>query len=208
MLVEVNDAFGRGLIVAGLAREVAAPPVEPVMPWPRVLTVATPWGISVRTNAQAPLHPAWYPGMMASIVGQGGVLDDPSNGGKIGQPIRSAAGFPLSYALDGQGGYIDSPSVCVGDQTFNSDAAALEWLARSASPQSGGVRTGTGAAHPDAKPIDPVLLAEWNGLSSDDRERGVWLNNHPGFDQKLRAANLLSDQASNRYAIAAGGYTQ
>lgn len=210
MLIEVNDTLARGLIASGLAKEVQAPAVEPVLSWPRVLTVPTPWGIPVRVNAAAPINPQWYPGMMASIVGQSGTLDEPSNGGKIGQPIRSAAGFPLAYALDGQGGYIDSPSVCVGDQTFNSDAAALDWLARSAAPQSGGVRTGAPTPHDDAHgSLDPSVIAEWQALPANDRDRGTWLNRKGTEVARLLLNNgYMSHADSARYDLAAGGYTQ
>lgn len=210
MLIEVNDITARALIALGQAKEVKPVAAEPVLSWPRVVTVPTPWGLDVKVKLSEPVTALWYPGLMASIVGQNGVLNEPSNGGDAVPPLplRSEAGFPLFYALAG-GKPIDTASVCVGDQTFNSDAAAKDYLARSATPGTGGTRTGTPVPHADDKPLDPVLISEWIKVQSagDDGAAGRWLNQR-GTEVARRLLNegYMSHAQSAAYDAAAGGY--
>lgn len=205
----IGEASIKALVSVDAVEEVALGEAqEPVLAWPRVVEVATPWGLSVKVNLAAPVSPLWYPGLMASVVGQNGVLNEPSNGGQgvPPLPLRSEAGFPLFYALAG-GKPIDTPSVCVGDQTFNSDAAAKDYLARVAADEAA-----KGGPRVDPRPMDvakqltPDTLAEWQALPDDDRTRGVWLNNRPGVARLLLNGGHMSHQQSSAYDNAAGGY--
>lgn len=201
MRIDVADLLGKTLISIGQATEVTVPPAEPSLSWPRIIEVATPWGVAVKINAAAPLHPQWYPGLAASIVGQGGVLADPSNGSSIGQPIRSAAGFPLVYATAG-GSYVGTPSVALGDQAFNSDAEALDYLARSAAPGVAGSRSGSFTPHDD---LSSPSLSAWNSLTTDE-EKGRYLNAYPQVARFLLNSGQMSHEDSTRYANASLGY--
>jgi len=89
----------------------------------------------------APLNPLFQPSMIAHIFGSqpGTQVGDPSNAAdpqyaSLHLAARSAAGFPLYYAIGGDNAgrlmVIGTPSVCTHDHSFNSDAEALAYIKR------------------------------------------------------------------------------
>lgn len=106
-----------------------APAAPDAAAWPHLIVVQAPLG-PVTIMASAPLNPLFQPSLNAAIFGsQGHYIFDPSNGDKVGQPLRSAAGFPLFYAI-AAGQVVGTPSVLFGDQSFNSDAEVMDYIAR------------------------------------------------------------------------------
>lgn len=56
--------------------------------------------------AEAPIALDWIPSMTdRELTRFGSFGSDPSNGMRFGQPLRSAAGYPLVYTPDGMGSY-------------------------------------------------------------------------------------------------------
>jgi len=65
--------------------------------------------------------------------GVGHFVSDPSNGDRVGLPLRSPAGYPLYYAIgadsNGKPIAVGTPSVCYGDSQFNTDAEVAQYIA-------------------------------------------------------------------------------
>lgn len=104
----------------------AASPAQPAAggggtetPYPKIVAVH---GVNMRLDA--PVSADYRPSMTAWIFGHQAntFVGEPSNGAKVGMPLRSAAGYPLFYAIGGDGKVVGTPSVLQGDQQFNSDA--------------------------------------------------------------------------------------
>lgn len=139
-----SDELANALVRTGVATVVSAPSADPapvilapVVPadtgaWPRILEFAQRFGRpNVRVMADAPINWQWTPPMSTILYTQGGhYVFDPSNGAKVGQPLRSAAGFPLFYAVAGDNSAVGTPSVQFGDLSFNSDAEVFDYIAR------------------------------------------------------------------------------
>jgi hypothetical protein len=83
--------------------------------------------------AAEPINPKWKPGIAAYIFGTqpGTFVRDPSNGMMANppQPLRSAAGYPLVYALGAGGVVIGAPQVVYADATFKTDAELERYAA-------------------------------------------------------------------------------
>jgi hypothetical protein len=106
------------------APTVVASPAVPPPTYPRVEKVN-----GVNYNLKAPLNPN-YTGGLSSVFGQyNKVLSDPSNAPE-GFALRSPAGYPLFYPLDGQGKVAGEPRVDFGGSTFESDAAIASYIER------------------------------------------------------------------------------
>lgn len=214
----VGDSVAKSLIDMNAAEEVVEPNVPAQVDdgaWPRVVQITTPQGTRVNVKLLAPVNPAWYPSELSARLAADytGELGDPSNGWRFTPPLplRSEAGFPLDYAnAGGWTSYVGTPSVKCGDVAMNSDAEMIDYIARSARPQSGGVRTGAPTPHDDAHGgLDPSVIAEWQALPGDDRARGTWLNRKGSNVARLLLNNgYMSHADSARYDLAAGGYTQ
>lgn len=139
------------------AAPVASPAPIPMTPdWPHIIQAG---GMNIL--AYAPLNPAWKSeNMMTMILGggygmgsAGGVpyVADPSNGMKAKpvQPLRSPAGFPLTYTLAPDGAVIGSASVSYGEHAFNNDAEVLDYIKRVEDParfETASTWTAVGAA--------------------------------------------------------------
>lgn len=83
----------------------------------------------VRALLDAPLSPLYRWSQMCTVLGSqpGTRVADPSNGAALGLPTRSAAGFPLAYAV-ANGTVVGTPTVMLGDNGFNSDAEVLQYI--------------------------------------------------------------------------------
>lgn len=78
----------------------------------------------------APLPAGYENGVAAITFGKPpSVVRDPSNA-PAGYPYRSAAGWPLSYAIGAGGLPVGEPRMVCGDQTFASDAEVAAYAAR------------------------------------------------------------------------------
>jgi hypothetical protein len=84
----------------------------------------------VQYMLQAPL-PATFENSIAAITfgRPPSIVRDPSNA-PAGYPFRSAAGWPLSYAIGANGAVVGEPRMICGDQTFGSDQEVAEYAAR------------------------------------------------------------------------------
>lgn len=136
-----NLQHQRAILTAPVAADpTKTPPAEPAPApkWPHMITID---GINIMADAD--INPAWKATIMSKIIAgafsgkDGGALADhyvfdPSNGKKIGQPVRSPAGFPLFYAIAGNVS-VGTPSVLYGELSFNSDAEVAEYVARTTS---------------------------------------------------------------------------
>jgi len=133
-------------VVAPVAPPVMAPPVgSPVVPptptptptpppiagpvgtpstWPRILVRN-----GVNVMAAEWISDLWLPSMEAWVFGHqpGTSVGEPSNA-PAGLPRRSAAGYPLIYAIGGDGQAVGAPRVSFNGVTHDNDAAILTYV--------------------------------------------------------------------------------
>lgn len=176
------------------AAPVASGPVA-VAEWPHLITID---GINVM--AKAPLNPAWKASSAGHIFGsQAGWVYDPSNGDKAvpPQPLRSAAAYPLKYALGAGGVVVGTPSVLYGDQSFNSDAEAETFIAKIGTGYEAALAARDEAAANQVY-TGPVPVAS---LTLADKMYLDWLSHQPGKTniayQVLSGTALAIRQAIN-----------
>lgn len=112
------------LIQALNALDIVSPPVvDQTYPKPVIHK-----GVQYMLNA--PLPPYFENSVAAITFGKPpSILRDPSNA-PSGLPFRSAAGWPLSYAIGAFGATVGEPRMVCGDQTFASDAEVAAYAAR------------------------------------------------------------------------------
>ena len=121
-------------LIAALQAMLDEPAQKPI--YPRLETIK-----GVQMMLSAPLNPLYRPSFYARLFGGQGqkFVADPSNAAEqenasLHLPLRSPAGFPLSYAIgwgdDGKRVVIGTPTVYNGDQAFNSDVEVMEAIRR------------------------------------------------------------------------------
>ena len=98
---------------------------QPPIAYPREVTFD-----GARFMAALPINPNWKPSQYARIFGRNMVLPDPSNAPK-GQPMRSPAGYPLTYMIPER-----PPRVLYGDSTFADDGQVERFRAELAASQA------------------------------------------------------------------------
>jgi hypothetical protein len=116
--------------------------------WPHLITVD-----GIQIMADAPINPNWKAPMLAHMVDTAGHFGfEPSNGNKAvpPQPLRSAAGYPLKYALAQGGAVVGTPSVLYGEESFNSDAEVAAYIANLAAHAPDPAKAAAGWAAEDA----------------------------------------------------------
>lgn len=109
----------------GLANQSAQAATDPK--FPRIVAIG-----ASNIMLKAPIHAQWRPDRLL-------YQPDPSNGdGTPTQPLRSPAGFPLSYTKAADGAVVGTPSVLYLGHAFNSDAEVLEFIRRAQDAAQGG----------------------------------------------------------------------
>jgi len=120
----MNNAELRAALAAAVAAlDAMVPVVDATYPKPVMHN-----GVQYMLNA--PLPQSFENGIAAVTWGKPpSIVRDPSNA-PAGYPYRSAAGWPLSYAIGANGTVVGEPRMICGDQTFGSDAEVAAYAAR------------------------------------------------------------------------------
>jgi hypothetical protein len=112
-------------------------PLDPAQNYPRIVAID-----GAALELYAPLAADWIPSMHArELTRLGSYGSEPSNGGQFGQPLRSAAGYPLIYTPDGFGGF-RQVQVNYDGVNFPDDLAVQVYKKAVAESRAAGARNG------------------------------------------------------------------
>lgn len=147
--------------------------------WPQVVEVD-----GIKVMAFEPINPLWRASTMAHIMVKGGAgyVNEPSNGGLCvpPQPRRTAAGYPLHYALGAGNVAVGSPKIVFGDMDFDTDAEVAAFLANEPARLAAGDAAAQAAANrvlTGPVPAASLTAEDWKFAwrYSDEPGHGAWI---------------------------------